>query len=436
MSRSTTFQALVPQIARHVFAGGNHVIDVTGTGTDVGTVVVASRAYISRSAFAYDGMGFYCYEAGGTAPEGEFVRVVKGGFDGTTGTWTISPAWTEAPSATDDFILMRGGLDDGQFLDAVNAVVTSTFWPRYLPFCGALNADDGDMEASGTTSYTAISGPTLAKVTSDVFSGTNALSIATNAADEGVQSAVFGHHEQGPILVYAMIRSSLPGSVILYDETNSTAVRTVTFSANETVSTTADEWTYVIFQAQVPTSSTSLSVRVTTSSSSTATWFIDHMGAMLPDTLFVPPSQITDVSFLDGLMYMPSMRSARDANTFVPNSDFADWPMEQTFKDYAGVNSHRFSMAQNTNRPVWVKFRATETALTGLSSTTIGDTDVIEYGAATELVERWINNLRTPSQELIAKRNKLRAAYRGALRSLEMDRPEPVFEPRRRVAVP
>ncbi|KKN06314.1 hypothetical protein LCGC14_1078410, partial [marine sediment metagenome] len=130
---STTWQTLMPQIARHVYAGKEH-IDITGEGTATTTVVLASAGYASRSAYAYDGMGWFCYKAGGSAPEGEFVRVVKGGFDGATGTWTISPAWTAAPSATDDFILMRGGLDINQFLDAANAVVTSHFWPRYLPY--------------------------------------------------------------------------------------------------------------------------------------------------------------------------------------------------------------------------------------------------------------------------------------------------------------
>ena len=96
MATSTTYQALVPEIARHVYAGKS-VIDVTGTGTAVGTVVVASRAYTDRSPNAYDGMGWFCYSGGGSAPEAEFVRVVKGGFDGTTGTWTVSPAWTAAP---------------------------------------------------------------------------------------------------------------------------------------------------------------------------------------------------------------------------------------------------------------------------------------------------------------------------------------------------
>lgn len=435
MSTSTAFQTHLPQIARHVFAG-KEIIDVTGTGTDVGTVAMASKAFISRSPYAYDDMGFFCYSADSSAPEGEFVRVVKGGFDGTTGTWTISPAWTAAPAGGDKFILMRGGLDDQQFLDAVNAVVTSHFWPRYLPYCGALNDNDGDMETSGTSAYTAISGATLAKDTTDVFSGSQSLSVATNAADEGVQSAVFGHHETGTLLVYALVRTSLSLSVVLYDETNSTAVKTVTVSANETVSTTADEWTLVMFQQAPPTSSTSLSIRITTSEATANTWFVDHIG-VLPSTnhLFKVPSTLADVSHLDSLMYMPTLYSSRDNETYIPNNDFQDWPMGESLKDYAGVNSHRFTM-DHYYRPPWIKFWATESDLTGLSSTTIADTDVIEYGAATELVERWIDNLRTPPPALIAKHAKLRAAYRGALRSIQMDRPEPVFTPMQRVRVP
>lgn len=435
MSTSTTFQALVPQIARHVFAGKT-LIDFTGSGTSTSTVVLARAGYVSRSAYAYDGMGFYCYEAGGSAPENEFVRVVKGGFDGTTGTWTISPAWTSAPSATDDFILMRGGLDSNQFLDAANAVITSHFWPRYLPYCGALNDNDGDMETAGTTAWTALDGSTLAKDTTDVFSGAQSLSVTTNAVDEGVRSAVFGHHEAGSMLVYAMVRSSLNLSVILYDETNSTALKTVTVSANETASDTADEWTLVLFSEPAPSSSTSLSVRITTSQSTSVAWFVDHVG-VLPSTgnLFKVPSTLADVSHLESLMYMPTLNPARDSNTYIPNNDFREFSEGQSLKDYAGVNSHRFTM-EPRQYPPWIKFRATESALTGLSSTTIGDRDVIEYGAATELVERWIGNLRNPPPALIAKRNKLHAAYQGALRAIELDRPTPEFKPMTRVRVP
>ena len=431
---STTWQTLVPQIARHVYAG-KEIIDFTGSGTSTTTVELVRAGFASRSAYAYDGMGFYCYEAGGAAPEGEFVRVTTGGFAGATGIWSIDPAWTSAPAATDDFILMRGGLDNNQFLDAANAVITSTFWPRYLPYCGALNDNDGDMETSGTSAYTAISGSTLAKDTTDVFSGAQSLSVATNASGEGVRSAVFGHHESGSMLVYAMVRSSLNLSVILYDETNSTALKTVTVSANETVSTTADEWTLVLFSEPAPLSSTSLSVRITTSEATSVTWFVDHVG-VLPSTdhLFKVPSTLADVAHLESLMYMPALHSARDSETYIPNNNFADFSEGQSLRDYAGVNSHRFTMEPN-QYPPWIKFRATESALTGLSSTTTADVDVIEYGTATELVERWINNLRNPPPALIAHGQKLKRTYQSALDSLGFSRPTASFTTRR-VRVP
>ena len=86
MSTSTTYQALVPQIARHVFAGKETII-VTGTGTANSTVVDSTRAYTSRSAYAYDGMGFYAYDNGsGSGPEDQFRRVTTGGFTGSSGT--------------------------------------------------------------------------------------------------------------------------------------------------------------------------------------------------------------------------------------------------------------------------------------------------------------------------------------------------------------
>ncbi len=437
MSTSTSWQTLIPEIAKKVYAG-KEVIIVTGTGTANSTVVDSTRAYTTRSAYSYDGMGFYAYNNGaGSGPEDEFRRVTKGGFTSSSGSWAIAPNWGSAAEAGDLFILMRGGLDINQFLDAANAVITSHFWPRYLPYCGTLNDNDGDMETSGTSAYTSLSGATLAKDTTDVYSGAQSLSVATNASGEGVQSAVFGHHETGTLLVYALVRTSLALSVVLYDETNSTAVQTVTVSANETVSTTADEWTLVMFQQAPPSSSTSLSIRITTSEATSNTWFVDHIG-VLPSTnhLFKIPTSVADVSHLDSLMYMSALHSARDNETYVLDGSFRDWEVGQSLKDYAGVNSHRFTIDPYPQRPVWIKFRATESALTGLSSTTFADTDVIEYGAATELVERWINNLRSPPATLVAKRNRLHSAYVAALNSIEVGRPDAEFKPLARVRVP
>jgi len=316
---STTWLTMLPEIAKKAYAG-KEVIVVTGTGTANSTVVDSTRAYTTRSSYAYDGMGFYAYNNGsGSGPEDEFRRVTQGGFTNTTGSWAIAPNWDSACEAGDLFVLMRGGLDINQFLDAANAVVTSHFWPRYLPYCGVLNDNDGDMETSGTSAYTAINGATLAKDTTDVYSGTQSLSVTTNAADEGVRSAVFGHHETGTLLIYTMVRTSLALSVILYDETNSTAVQTITVSANETASTTADEWTLVMFQYAPPTSSTSLSIRITTSEATSVAWFVDHIG-VLPSTnhLFKVPSTLADVSYLDSLMFMPAVHSARDSETYIP----------------------------------------------------------------------------------------------------------------------
>jgi len=437
MASTTTWQTMLPEIAKKVYSG-KEVIVVTGTGTANSTVVDSTRAYTTRSSYAYDGMGFYAYNNGsGSGPEDQFRRVTQGGFTNTSGTWAIAPNWGSACEAGDLFVLMRGGLDINQFLDAANAVVTSHYWPRYLPYCGSLNDNDGDMETAGTSAYTAINGATLARDTTDVYSGSQSLSVTTDASGEGVRSAVFGHHETSPMIVYVMIRSSLAGSVILYDETNSTAVRTVTFSANETVSTTADEWTLVMFWDSPPSDSTSLSIRVTVSEATNNAWFIDHMGALPSQRhMFKVPSTLDDVSHLDSLVYMPVLYSARDADTWIPNGDFRNWPVLETLKDYRGVNSQRFVMPSSYTRPVWIKFSATESALTGLSSVTYGDRDVIEYGTAVELVDRWISNLTNPPTNLLLKRARLLSAYQGALASIEMGRPKAESKGQRRVRVP
>ena len=69
MATSTTWAALVPEIARKVYAGTNTIL-VTGTGTANTTVVDSTRAFTSVSAYSYDGMGFYAYNNGaGSGPD-------------------------------------------------------------------------------------------------------------------------------------------------------------------------------------------------------------------------------------------------------------------------------------------------------------------------------------------------------------------------------
>ena len=429
MASSTTFQALVPEIARHVYKGKG-VIDVTGTGTAVGTVVVASEAYTSRSAYAYDGMGFYCYSAGGSAPEGEFRRVTTGGFTGSSGTWAIAPNWTAAPASGDKFLLLRGGLDANQFLDATNAVITAHFWPRYVPCTLVL---DGDMGSSSTSAWADInSDATLSKDTASALTGQRNLKIVTTGLDDGAESGDVLVTENTQLLVSSAVKVTV-GSirVQLWDETNQLEIQGVT--VDEPI------YTEVRFTDSVPDNCEAVRIRYLSKTAST-TVFVDHAIILPTDPgiydLILGDGTEIDPAHVEGLFYQEVGQASEDANSYEAfTRALRPWPIRGSLRDQFAAVPFRLEIARPLRDPLWLKFYQTESGLTSLSSTTAANVDVIEYGAAAELVKRWINNLRRAKPELRAHQNELRATYLSALDSIKLHLPKASFTTRR-VSVP
>ena len=119
---------------------------------------------------------------------------------------------------------------------------------------------DGDMEASGVTNWTDISGltPTQSKATAaaSVFMGAQSLRVLNDAANEGVESAAINVFPGEPFFCGAFVRLDTAGTarLRLWNETNSAAIDTETTSERD--------WAFVWFTGDTPSTARQVRARL------------------------------------------------------------------------------------------------------------------------------------------------------------------------------
>src|SRR3990167_8472848 len=185
---------------------------------------------------------------GSTAQE-RVCRITQ--FDPSAGTLTFSPAIGNvhgtAATVNGEYEIWPDTHPD--FVDeAINQVLTSL---RFLSCLPVSMVTDGTQEDSTTTHWAAIGTPTTREKTATSYPfqfGRLALHIVSDALDEGATSDnVAVANEENLTLGVALKLVSGTVDVILYDATNSTALKTVTVSDIEPV---------VVWFQQAPSSTT------------------------------------------------------------------------------------------------------------------------------------------------------------------------------------
>lgn len=360
---------------------------MTLTGGSTTTAVDSTRVNSSASAYKYDGCQIFVSNASGhVAPEGTWGHVTTGGFAGSTGTWTISPALTALASGMTALIFYDGlGYDD--YFAAYNRIVGAHYWPRYIAMS---QVTDGDMETSGVTNWTTIAGGTRVKTTTaaQVYTGTAALDLTVTASGDGIQSAsvpVVPGYDNCYISVLLLLSDNTKSATVqLYDSSGAgTALGTA-------VTVNGSDWTEVRFQ-QSPGSTTE-NVYVRVKSSATGTWhiYLDYVQILTQNKPTIAlPSQMAHAEDILAITFPEWSRS-------VGNYLYAPGPMNEietpygTFKDYAAVNPNRVQHVQPFGYPLFWKFlqkdaELSATAITALASTTFADLDAVVYGTAAEL---------------------------------------------------
>lgn len=398
--------------------------NMTASSGSTTTFASTTATFDKTSSTAYQGRVLWVtYDGGaaGAAPEGE-ARVVST-FSGSTLT---VPAFSAAIASTDLASLLPPGWGKDMVLDAVNDTIRTCALPRYV---AASLLADGDMETSGTSLWSTTGGGTLSKVTTAalVWSGKQSLQISVTADGHGAASASVPVQDEQIFVsvVLQLSASSKEAEVKLYDVTNATAI--------ETRTVTAAGWTEVRFSASTPAGCENVEVHV--NSNSTGTWaiYVDYVSILgSKHGLLTPPASITDVARIEGIYYPEWSQSGQDDDCYVPESGkFVPWRNGTEWRDYDGIVPQRMWVDPGVYPLFWM-FRATETALSAMTDTTVFPLEVLIEGALANIYMRIYN--RFDDMKDLDRAQRASRRFAAGLGELGLAQPIQRMSVQRRVA--
>ena len=396
-------------------------VQFTATGGGTTSVASTSAQWNKTAATAYN--GYYATvltDAGGAAaaPEGESKLISAY----VTATNTLTTGTFSAAVASGDTILLSP-LPQAAMTEAINDVIRNLPLPRYLP---VTLITDGDMEATGTTSWADVTGaPTQTKETTIVLTGTQSLKLVHTVVDTSVGSVAVPVTENEQITVWAPVKCTAGSlQVQVWDATNSVEIESATVDE--------EAWTLVWFQnLTVPANCQNITIRLVNKTAATTT-YVDHVGFLRSrwqDVLYDLPSQITDATLLDGISYLNPTQNSEAEFAYIWDGDFEPLGAPDIKRDYRGVNSNRVEIPWSA-RPLFYEFRATNTALSAMADVFYGSSDLLEA-----VVEGTAAGcFRKLQMEGKAQQHKM--IYKGLLRSLGIGDTETQYVPQRRVYAP
>lgn len=426
MATTVSLQTIAEAVIQRLWAGRRPIVDVAdSSGNTTSTLVIADQAYSSAHANLYDGVGIWV--VGGTGNQAS--RVIRAGFAPSTGTWTLSPALGAAPNSATVWFLY--GLSRDDILEATNRVLDRLYMQAYLPLTMVA---DGDMEANNTSSWTAVSGATLSKVTTAarVITGQRALRIQTTAVDTGAASANIRVHEDEVLLVSVAVMCDVGSATI--------ELRDVTNGATITASVTVDQEAYTEVRREftVPVGCEEVSLRILAASSTSDIYV--GWASVLPMSRYVVdvPSTVEDAAFIDGLWELPQGFTSEADYSFVAlGRAFEPYPVPGDLRDYIGVNSHRLTLPKRVTRPLFMQLKRPYSALTLDSDTTAAPETLVVAGVSADLLNRLANRVRSESvkADMLTRMIEARREYTKLLTAYDVNRPVTKSRVTRRVAL-
>jgi len=206
--------------------------NTVGAGAGAPPVVTVTSAWTATP----DTTSFYEIYPSGSAADTRIVRdsksITTAPFTVATGAITLAPAFAGAGGVA----LMAGIGTDFLFCKehpsllrtSINRVLRNMRYPAYLP---VTLVTDGDMEDTGVTNWAAVGSPTTrekaATTASGLPFGRQCLHIAGGDAAGATSNAVSVDEAENLYIAVPIDLVSGSADVILYDSTNSTALKTV-----------------------------------------------------------------------------------------------------------------------------------------------------------------------------------------------------------------
>ena len=434
MATTTTWESLIERIVNNLWPG-RFPLKITATGGSGTTFVASTAAYSSASANAYDAVYIFILDTtDDLAPKGEFGQVTSAGFTAASGTWALGSTLTAIASG--DVGLFLYGLHPNELLDAANDIQRTLYLPRYTIMSPIT---DGDMEATGTTSWADVGTCTQTKSTtaSEVLTGTQSLKLVITAGiTNGVTSDPLPVQDSENILVSVAFKTATTLgslSVQLYDVTNAAAIQTVT-----PTNTRLPAWAECRFEKAVPSGCQQIAIRLLNSSATDeATVYVDWVAAYrTEESTYNLPTAVLDATDA-AIMFLPLGFSTDDSYVYNASLNFEAWPSEP-LRDLRALNSQRIVVGRPIQYPLFLKYRTTGSVMSALTSTTEAPVEMILHGA----LSICLNKLADRTGDMATKADLVRravaafAVYQHLLDAAGLLRPRVVSSRRERVNVP
>lgn len=344
-----TLDALSRRLAREVWSGQYPLVapvsqlDAATTATSLVLSGAGSgrmsAVYSSGSLYAYDGVGVWMPVANSTAtaPEGQYGgRVTKGGYAGSTGTFTLSPGFTTSPKIappTEPALVFLYGIDPWEWTDAINEVTRTMALPRALP---VTMATDGEMEQATAASWTAVGGASLSKL-SAAEGGVapllgRMLKVTLAASGDGVQGSVPAVAPGEVLSVWAPVAASgvAHATVALRDGSSTVASATLDLSGGG--------WVEARFQGSLSSAPGAVTVRITGDGAGTL-----YVGALAVHSIYRSryplPAAVDDAASLLAVGALPAGRGVSAGGWQGWSELTVPWPA-RAYRDYGAAPGH------------------------------------------------------------------------------------------------
>lgn len=278
--------------------------------------------------------------------------------------------------------------------------------PRYRRYGLLTLVTDGDMEASATSDWTALNSATLSKVTTaaNVTWGGRALRVQGNGAtaSPGARSALIAvtPGDVGILRCDLMVATGT-GVVAAYDQTNSTTI--------ESESTTSTDQRYLDFTFTVPSTCTSISIRLSGTGVSDDVYFDNCSLRLRNQHRFALPSWVDKEMAFEWLTYYAGLSNQSDAY-LVSGQLMQELPHCRVLSDFSGSTQYyvEYNVAPPDRALLFVRGLSAFDALSADSSTTTCDRDLLVAGArAAALKDQGHPRAKEFLQEYNARRLRL-----------------------------
>ncbi len=403
---TTTLATLRGRVAKKLYTPSFPILSTTtGAGNAGGTTLVDS--ILAPASQTEDYVRAWILFTSGTNA-GTTVRCTNTTFTGTISSLTFAPATAQV--ATSVTYELHYKFHPVAVRDKLNEILENLRREIWLVLT---DVADGDMEATGVTSWTATSS-TRAKQTTGtgVVFGRQALRVTNSGANGLVTSASLFLAPNTDVFVAAIVQiSSGSGDAVLelYDVTNATVIDSArvdnVFKGNALAA----------FTASVPATSGAIAVRLKgTSADNVIDW---NCAVVLPveDKIFAYPSTLEWVEDFSEVMYLPlgnKITINDTTNAFnVFEGPFQKWSEATFWQDPTAVTAFRLQLRNHKqiDKLLFVKGLIDYPTLSADADTTNCPDDILVDLTTADLFDDWAQEEREAGRIEVAASKEARA---------------------------